>query len=145
MRAADVAEVVNIAAGLPEAPHWPEDVYIRALEPGSVPERIALVAECPQGYIVGFLITVLIPPQAELEAIAVAQDAQRQGIAACLFHALLAILRDRRVTEVMLEVRESNHPARTFYRSVHCTETARRTGYYDDPKEDAILLHRPIP
>ena len=144
MGAEDVAEVVNIAARLPEAPHWPEDAYIRALDPGSVPARIALVAEHPQGRVAGFLITVLIPPQAELEIIAVAKPAQRQGIAACLFNALLAILKDRQITEVMLEVRESNQPARAFYRSVECTETGRRTGYYADPKEDAILLLRPV-
>ena len=144
MGAEDVAEVVNIAARLPEAPHWPEDAYIRALDSQPAPARIALVAEHPLGRVAGFLITVLIPPQAELEIIAVAKTAQRQGVAARLFRALLAILKDRQITEVMLEVRESNQPARAFYRSVECTETGRRTGYYADPKEDAILLQRPV-
>lgn len=145
MAAEDVAEVVNIAARLPEAPHWPEHAYMRALESASTPERIALVAEDRQGGIAGFVITILIPPQAELESIAVAKHAQRQGIAANLFQELVAILEDRQITEVMLEVRESNQPARAFYRALQCTETGRRTGYYADPKEDAILLRLRIP
>lgn len=144
MRPDDIAPVIGIADALREAPHWPPEIYARALNPGAFPARIALVAESPGTTIVGFSVTVLIPPQAELETIAVAQEARRQGIATGLFVELLAILKQREITEVMLEVRESNHAARSLYPSLGFVETGRRGAYYSDPKEDAILFARPV-
>ena len=144
MCSADIPRVLEIAAGLREAPQWTPLVYIKALDPTGRPARLGLVAEDPQAGITGFLVTVLIPPQAELETIAVAGPAQRRGIAARLFAELLRILKGQQITEVMLEVRESNHSARAFYRSLGFFETGRRGGYYSDPKEDAILLQRSV-
>lgn len=144
MRLEDIAQAVEIAARLPEAPHWPYEVYRRAIDPQAAPARIALVAEARDARLAGFLVTVLIPPQAELESIAVAQSAQRQGIGTGLLTELFEILGDQRMTEVMLEVRESNHAARAFYRSLGFGETGRRFEYYAEPKEDAILVSRSI-
>ena len=144
MRPDDVPEVLKIAASLPEAPHWPEDAYAVALDADAAPKRIALVVEHPHVGVCGFLVTVLIPPQAELETIAIAKHVQRQGIAAGLLSELLFILQKKHITEIMLEVRQSNHAAQAFYASAGFAETGRRTGYYSDPKEDAILLSHPV-
>lgn len=144
MRAEDIPQIVEMAASHPEAPHWPEGVYARALDPECVPERVALVAESPEGRLTGFVVTGLILFQAELESIVVARGVQRQGTGAQLLRKLFEILGDRRITEVMLEVRESNQAARAFYRCAGFTETGRRAGYYAEPKEDAILLWRSI-
>jgi len=144
MRLEDIDRVFEIAQTLDEAPGWPRDLYVRALFPGAVPERIALAAENSEFQLVGFLVAVLIPPQAELETIAVAKEAQKQGIATRLFTEMLAILSRRQISDVMLEVRQTNDAARSFYRSVGFFETGRRPGYYSDPKEDAILLQRSV-
>ena len=144
MRPDDIDRVIEIAHTLPDAPRWPHDLYARALDPGAFPARIALAAENSQPELVGFLVAVLIPPQAELETVAVAKETQKQGIATRLFTELIAILCRRQITEVMLEVRESNHAARSFYHSLRFFETGRRPGYYSDPKEDAILLQRSV-
>ena len=144
MRLDDVLRVSEIAGTLNEAPRWAPGVYERALDPEGSPYRISLVAEHPEAGIVGFLVTLLIPPQAELEMIAVSHAARRNGIARNLIGALTAKLRERQVTEVMLEVRESNQGARMFYASLGFRETGRRPAYYADPQEDAILLHRSV-
>jgi len=144
MRPHDVPQLMEIAASLPQAPRWAQIAYTNALDPEIAPQRIALVAELAEASLAGFLITILIPPQAELETIAVARDAQRQGIATRLLDKLLFILQKRQITEVMLEVRESNYAARYFYASAGFSEMGRRAGYYTDPKEDAILLTRAI-
>ena len=142
MGSEDVPRALEIANSLGEAPHWTQDVYIHALDRASSPARIALVAEHPNAGVLGFLVTVMVPPQAELETIAVSKLAHRQGIGSRLFAELLGIMKERQVTEVMLEVRESNHSARSFYGWLGFAQTGRRNGYYSDPKEDAILLHR---
>jgi len=144
MRPDDIGAATAIADALNQAPHWTPETYAYALDPAAVPTRIALVADSPNTSVAGFAVTVLIPPQAELETIAVAKDVQRQGIATQLLTELIAILKQREITEVMLEVRESNHTARSLYRSLGFVETGRRSGYYSDPKEDAILLERSV-
>ena len=142
MRRGDISVVIGIAASLPGAAHWPQNVYVEMLAPDAVPARVALVADDPLAGVVGFLVAVLIPPRAELESIAVVTHTQRQGIGARLLAELLAVLKKIQITEVMLEVRESNRPARAFYASAGFVEAGRRTGYYCDPTEDAILLQR---
>ncbi len=144
MQATDVDQVMAIADGLREAPHWRHNAYLDALNAQAAPARVALVAETPEAGVVGFAVTVLIPPQAELETIAVIAEAQRQGIAKELFSEMIAELKKIPITEVMLEVRESNRAALALYRALGFAETGRRRAYYADPQEDALLLRRSV-
>jgi ribosomal-protein-alanine N-acetyltransferase len=144
MAESDLDSVLALAASLPEAPHWPRPVYLdavksAALNPESTSRRIALVV-VESGEIAGFAVASLVPPQAELESIAVAAASQRRGLGRLLFSALSAELRQAGVTELNLEVRASNQPALAFYRSLGFRQTAARTRYYADPIEDAVLL-----
>jgi [ribosomal protein S18]-alanine N-acetyltransferase len=142
---ADLDSVLAIADGLPDAPHWPLSVYRDILmhDSGLVhdsgPRRIARVAE-DAGAIAGFAIASLVPPQSELESIAIAAVCQRCGLGRLLFSALEAELRSAGVNEVTLEVRASNHAARAFYGAIGFAQTGLRPRYYTDPVEDAILM-----
>jgi ribosomal-protein-alanine acetyltransferase len=49
MRGTDLERVLEIAEGLREAPHWTAGAYHAAMDVGSVPQRVALVAECDSG------------------------------------------------------------------------------------------------
>jgi ribosomal-protein-alanine N-acetyltransferase len=141
MTAADLARVMEIAASLPEAPQWPEATYLKALNPESTPRRIALVAVAPRSEnILGFIAASLVPPQAELESIAVAAGSQRLGLGRLLFEALVDELRAAGVLEIALEVRASNYPAAAFYRSAGFGQAGLRRAYYVDPIEDAVLM-----
>jgi ribosomal-protein-alanine N-acetyltransferase len=141
MTQADLRRAREIADALPQAPHWPMGAYLNALNPEAIPRRVALVADDSQtGAPIGFAIASLLPPEAELETIAVAAEFQRRGVARRLFSGLATELRVAQVTKVMLEVRASNHPALALYRSLGFVETARRPRYYVDPQEDAVLL-----
>jgi ribosomal-protein-alanine N-acetyltransferase len=141
MAPADLDRVMEIAESLKEAPHWPRSAYMAALDPETAPHRIALVVEEPgSGVVAGFAVASLLPPQAELETIAVASAAQRQGWARQLFAALSAELEPAQIAEVFLEVRASNQPALGLYRLLGFVETGRRPGYYHDPVEDAVLM-----
>jgi ribosomal-protein-alanine N-acetyltransferase len=90
--------------------------------------------------VVGFAVASLLEPQAELETIAVAVEAQRRGVGGQLFAALAEKLCAAQITELQLEARASNAPALGLYRALGFTETGRRPRYYADPVEDAILL-----
>jgi ribosomal-protein-alanine N-acetyltransferase len=141
MTVADVTRVLEIAASLPEAPQWLEAAYLTALNPESSPSRIALVAAEPgQGSVQGFTVASLLPPQAELESIAVAAGSQQRGLGRLLFEALVNDLRAAGVLEIILEVRASNRPALAFYRSAGFGQAGLRRAYYIDPIEDALLM-----
>jgi len=149
MIATDLDRVLTIAENLPQAPHWPRSAYLTAIdsqfEPESTSRCIALVAADPQpGSILGFAVSSLLPPQAELETIAVAPKSQRQGLGQLLFRALAAKLKAAGASELLLEVRASNHPALAFYRALGFVETGLRAVYYADPIEDAILMRLPL-
>lgn len=141
MAAGDLARVMQIAGSLRDAPHWTQTAYTTALNPESTPRRIALVAaDANEGRPLGFAVASLLPPQAELETIAVAAESQRRGLGGRLFGALAGELRAAGVTELLLEVRASNLAALEFYRAHGFVETGRRIGYYTDPIEDAVLM-----
>ena len=95
MQAADLNAVLAIAASLPSAPHWPRVAYLAALSDRSTPLRIALVATDATGIVTGFAIASLLPPEAELETIAVAPERQRQGVGRELLAVLAEALRRR--------------------------------------------------
>jgi [ribosomal protein S18]-alanine N-acetyltransferase len=139
MEAADLDRVIEITAALEDAPQWPRRTFEAVLEPSSA-ERIALIAEDSRIGVVGFVVAGLVPPEAELESIAVSAGYQRQGVARRLFEAMTVQLRHAQVCEVLLEVRGSNQAARGFYASIGFSEEGLRKSYYADPVEDAVLM-----
>jgi [ribosomal protein S18]-alanine N-acetyltransferase len=144
MTAADIDSVLAIAENLAEAPHWPRSAYMNAIHPESAPRRIALVAAPQPGSVHGFAVASLLPPQAELETIAVAPEGQRQGLGKRIFQALAAELKAAGADELLLEVRASNRPALAFYRALGFVKTGLRPGYYADPIQDAVLMRLPL-
>ena len=141
MALADLAPVIELALSLKDAPHWPRSAYLAALDPDAAPSRISLVAEDEEtGAVQGFAVASLLPPQAELETIAVAPEVQRRGLACRILIAMADELKKALVTEVLVEVRASNSAALAFYRAQGFAITGRRPRYYADPIEDAVLL-----
>jgi ribosomal-protein-alanine N-acetyltransferase len=143
MNLGDLDRVAAIAGSLATAPQWPREAYAMAIEGGGIPQRIALVAEV-DGEVLGFAVASVVQPQAEVESIAVAADAQGQGIGSALLTALVDAIRlasaPELIPELMLEVRASNLPAIRLYTRAGFCEAGRRRGYYAHPAEDAVLL-----
>ena len=140
MTVTDLPQVIDIASALDQAPHYPESTWLGLLDPESRPARLAVVASTPAGEIHGFALASLLPPQAELETVAVASAGQRRGIARRLLHSLLSQLHQADIREIWLEVRASNTPAIALYRSLGFRQTGSRSGYYASPVEDALLM-----
>ena len=69
--------------------------------------------------------------------VAVHPDCRRRGIARSLITS--AINSADGLHSVFLEVRESNTPAIKLYESLGFERIAVRKGYYDRPKEDAVI------
>ncbi len=137
----DLEGVLKIAENTNEAPRWPRQTFVEMLSGEFLSRRIALVAagaSAPDA--LGFTVASLIPPEAELENIAVAPGVQRQGIGRRLLAELVLNLRLAGITTLHLEVRASNSAAIGLYNSFGFNETGRRPRYYSNPVEDAALM-----
>ena len=89
-----------------------------------------IVAEAEDGHILGYIDNIAVTP-----------DARRHGVASalldvyCRFGAVnLAFL--------TLEVRASNEAARGLYEKYGFQQAGLRPGYYQHPREDAVIMTR---
>jgi [ribosomal protein S18]-alanine N-acetyltransferase len=94
--------------------------------------------------LLGYVVALVVGAEAEIADFAVAPEARRTGIGRALLERVLAELGEDGVRAVYLEVRESNHVARTLYESSEFASIGRRRGYYRHPVEDALVLRREI-
>ena len=65
---------------------------------------------------------------------------RRRGAARALLEELLAWGKAMDLAFLTLEVRASNAPAIALYTGLGFQEVGRRRGYYEAPREDALLL-----
>jgi len=144
MTLADLERVIGIANGLPQAPKWPREAFLKALDVEASVRRLAFVAERASAEVIGLAVLSLTPPEAELETVAIASTAQRTGAGFELLKRAVEQLRALGIAEVVLEVRVSNTAAIGLYRKLGFRETGKRRSYYSDPIEDAILMQAEI-
>ena len=92
------------------------------------------------GRIVGMVVAWLIVDEIHIATIATHPDFRKQGIGKnLLLHTLRSAKEDGALSS-FLEVREGNEAALVMYRKFGFVESGRRTGYYKDNGEDAILM-----
>ena len=132
------------------APAWSEDDLAAVVTAPSADQRRlrrGWVAEEAGLGGVGFAVATGLsipgaPAECELEFVLVRPQVRRRGIGGMLVHAVLNWGRDLRADEIRLEVRESNAGAVQLYEGCGFVISGRRPGYYANPPEDALLMHR---
>jgi ribosomal-protein-alanine N-acetyltransferase len=132
----DLPAILAIEQRAPSAAHWPTDEYEKLIETG-----VLLVAE-QAGQLRGFVSAKAVAGEWEIENIVVATEFLRQRIADRLLQALIDLAENTGTARILLEVRESNHPARRLYEKHTFRQVGRRLKYYNHPLEDAILYER---
>jgi ribosomal-protein-alanine N-acetyltransferase len=129
----DVPALLAIEQGAPSAAHWNREQYTRAVTDG-----IVLVAE-EAGTLCGFMCAKAIVGEWEIENLVVAGAFLRRGIATQLLRALIHRAESAAVSAILLEVRESNLPARRLYEKLGFSQEGLRRAYYRGPVEAAVL------
>jgi ribosomal-protein-alanine N-acetyltransferase len=94
--------------------------------------------------VLGYVVALVVGPESEIADLAVAPNARRLGIGRALLEQIIVEVATAGVRTVCLEVRESNHAARTLYASNGFAPVGRRRGYYRTPVEDALVLRRDL-
>ena len=121
---------------------WSADAYRFEL---ARTDSIMLKVETDDGKFVGFAVGRSFDLGAEgrsveLTNIGVRQVFQGQHFGSLLLRSFLSKCLNSQVSNVVLEVRETNRTARRFYEHFGFIVTGRRTRFYSDPPEDALTM-----
>lgn len=100
-----------------------------------------IVAEGEDGSVLGYAGLHVILDEGYIDNVAVRPSCRRMGIGDRLLDVFIRF-GQANLAFLTLEVRPSNTPAVTLYQKNGFQEVGRRPNYYDDPKEDALLLTR---
>ena len=150
MGAPDVAAVARIEREVFGREAWPGTAfaYLVAIFAVARPPRGRLwIAQGPERQIVGYVGVELsaLGGEADIINLAVHPNHRRAGVGRRLLTAVTRYCLRRGVTLVWLRVRASNRSARAFYRRCGFRAVGRFRDYYDEPREDAILMVLPDP
>jgi ribosomal-protein-alanine N-acetyltransferase len=139
-RAEDAPAVTRILREAPEAAHWTEETRRESL---SLAGTVVFVSES-DGKVTGFLIGRHVVDEAEVLNLAVAPQARRRGEGGALLKAATDEFLARGAKRGYLEVRESNTAAIAFYVKNGFSQVGRRSGYYRDPDEAAVVMEKKL-
>ncbi|MPN14308.1 Ribosomal-protein-alanine acetyltransferase [bioreactor metagenome] len=115
---------------------WAVESWLAELN-SSITKYIVLEQE---GIIKGFAGFWLIAGEAQVTRVAVAKDERGKGLGKMLTEALVAAAWKEGAEAVTLEVRKSNLTAQTVYAKTGFTVSGVRPNYYEDNREDAIIM-----
>jgi ribosomal-protein-alanine N-acetyltransferase len=97
------------------------------------------------GRVVGYFVSWFLQGEVHLLNIAVAVPYQRRGLARRMLRYLFELAAMEQKEMISLEVRGSNEGAIALYKSFGFAPVGVRRQYYQDDKEDALLMARLVP
>jgi len=94
--------------------------------------------------IVAYGIFRVVLDELEVHNLAVHPDLRNRGVGRWLVERMLELGARRGARTALLEARQSNWAALQLYRSLGFEAVSVRRDYYEGPREDAVLLRKPI-
>ena len=105
------------------------------------PQASFIVAEDGEGNILGYAGLHAVLDEGYIDNIAVEEAARRHGVASALLD-VFCRFGAANLSFLTLEVRAFNSPAIGLYEKYGFRRVGLRPGYYDAPKEDAVIMTR---
>ena len=107
-------------------------VYLVAEEAGEAADAA--------GKIAGYVLIEAVPPEGFINNVCVTPEYRRRGLARTMLLQAMEEAKTRlNVNAFTLEARVSNAPARALYESLGFLCEGIRPGYYERPREDAVI------
>lgn len=136
LREADLDAVLAIErVSFPTA--WTRDNFLYELRDNRFARNLALRTD---GTLGGYACLWVLEEELKINNIALRPDLRGTGLGHVLLRACLEVGLAEGCAEATLEVRPSNLVARRLYERYGFRETGRRAGYYQDTREDAVLM-----
>ena len=140
----DLAEVMAIENSCFQSP-WSENAFTRELTENFLATYLVMEHLWEGGRcIFAYGGYWFIKSDIHITNIAVAPDYQGIGAGRMMMNALLEHARHQGAERVTLEVRQSNEPAKTLYRTMGFKILGVRPNYYQDNNEDAVIMYKVI-
>ncbi len=140
MRWPDIEAVHAIETAVFEVDPWSAEQFWGEL---AQPTREYVVAE-DDGVIIGYAGAYLLPPDADVQTIAVAPVAQGRGIGRVLLEELIANAVRHDCAQLLLEVRSDNESAIGMYERFGFESISKRRDYYASGIDALIMRLRPL-
>lgn len=105
-------------------------------------KAVTLAAFCGD-VLCGFITGVYLLDTADIYSVAVSAEYRGKGVGKRLLEEFFAALPDE-VQAVNLEVRESNIPAIKLYEKTGFERVGLRKNFYQDPRENALLMTKAL-
>lgn len=107
-------------------------------------ERTVFIVASVNKIIAGFAMLYLVSESASADLLNIAVDInhRNKGIAKAMLEYCFEICKSRSLTEIYLEVRESNQNAMKLYKGKGFFPIALRKNYYHNPTENAVVMKR---
>ena len=117
---------------------WTIDMLRRQLQN----DRHEFLVAVEENKVLGYIGMLHVMDEGYISNVAVDETARRAGIGSKLVEGMLRRCEALSLLFVTLEVRASNDAAIQLYAKHGFEEVGRRKGYYEAPREDAILMTR---
>lgn len=131
----DIPGIAKMEAEIFSDP-WSEKALLDSLEQS----HVCFYGAYKESDLVGYLIFSHIVDEVEIFRIAVKKSCRGEGIATLLLDALKNFGEEQKVMKALLDVRESNVAAIYLYKKAGFAEDGRRRNFYENPREDGILM-----
>lgn len=92
------------------------------------------------GRVLGYIGSQTVIDETCVMNVAVRPDCRGRGLGSLLMEALVKDCLEKGSRLLTLEVRVSNEPALALYRAFGFQQVGLRKGYYEKPREDAIIM-----
>ncbi len=101
---------------------------------------LVAVSDEDENDILGYCCFYYVLDEAEIPNVCVREDMRGQGIAFDMMKELIFRAKKLDVKDMFLEVRAGNEPAKALYSKLGFKDVGLRKGFYELPKEDAIIM-----
>lgn len=135
MKEEDIDDILDISS-LSFSISWSKDSYTQEL---TNPIARYLVGKI-DNKVVGFVGTWIVLDEAHITNIAIHPNYRKQGIGSKLLSEFLDYCKNQGCIAFTLEVRSGNKAAKALYEKHNFKQEGIRKGYYEDNKEDAIIM-----
>lgn len=130
----DIAAIAELEKECFSTP-WSEKTLTEAMENGTV----FFVAK-NGSKTVGYVGMSCVLDEGYITNVAVTEGMRKKGVGTALLNRVFSHCRDNEMSFVSLEVRDSNQNAISLYEKLDFKVEGKRKNFYDNPKEDALIL-----
>ncbi len=116
--------------------HWNKQIFIDELSA----ENGHYIAISSEGKMLGYSGFRHVLDEAHITTLAVDKKQRKKGIGSTLISKLLSDAAEMKITQLFLEVRQSNAAALALYQKLGFKVIDRRREYYQHPQEDALVM-----